>query len=204
MTTEKGVVKKTALSDFANVRRGGIIAISLHEGDMLHFVKRSTGKDEVVLTTVLGQAIRFSEDDIRAMGRVAAGVTGIRLHAGDMVSSLTVIDKEAAKKAKFLVIMDKGYGKKTRMSEYKTQGRGGSGILTAKITNKTGKLISAHLITEEKDLFVLSAKGQMIRTTLESVREASRATQGVRLMSLNDADYIIGSICLKEINGKEE
>ncbi|MFH1759401.1 MAG: DNA gyrase subunit A [Patescibacteria group bacterium] len=199
MATRNGVVKKTALNEFDNVRRNGIIAITLRKEDLLKWVQFSSGKDGVVLTTLKGQAIRFKESDIRPMGRTAAGVAGIRLRSEDEVSSLNVIPSEVEgshKKTKLLAIMENGYGKQTKISLYKVQKRGGSGIKTAKITAKTGRLISSHLTNGEQDLFILSSKGQIIRTQLSSVRSAGRDTQGVKIMSLRANDKIIGTICL--------
>lgn len=196
MATKNGVVKKTALEEFAKVRRTGIISINLRKDDFLKWVRLSSGGDEIILTTRQGQAIRFRESQIRAMGRTAAGVAGIRLKKDDEVSSLNVITKEQAKNGRLLVVMERGYGKQTGISFYKTQNRGGSGVKTAKITAKTGPLTSAHLVTDEEDLFVLSAKGQMIRTQLSAIRSASRATQGVKIMSLYPGDKILGAICL--------
>lgn len=195
MATQKGIVKKTALEEFKKVRRTGIIAITLRSDDLLKWVQLSSGKDEVILTTRQGQAIRFKESQIRTMGRTAAGVSGIRLKKDDELSSLNIIYKEEVKSGRLIVVMENGYGKQTNISSYKIQNRGGSGIKTAKITAKTGQLISAHLITEEEELFVLSVKGQMIRTKLASIRSAGRATQGVKIMSLRSGDKIIGTIC---------
>lgn len=195
MATKHGLIKKTALADFGNVRRNGIIAVGLKKGDELHGVELSSGSDEIVLTTMNGQGIRFKESQIRAMGRTAAGVHGLRLKGSDAVSSLNIIGK-GNKDARLLTVMANGYGKQTAVSEYKTQGRGGSGVRAAKITPKTGLLMSAHLVSEETELFALSAKGQVIRTSLESVRQASRATQGVRIMNLNAGDHLVGVICL--------
>lgn len=196
MTTEKGIIKKTALKQFDKVRKTGIIAISLRSDDLLKWVESSSGKDEIVLTTRKGQAIRFKESQIRPMGRTASGVSGIRLKKDDLVSALNIIPKESIKNDRLLTLMEKGYGKQTTISSYKLQNRGGSGIKTAKITAKTGSLISAHLIKDREELFVLSAKGQMIRTKISSVRVAGRATQGVKIMSLRSGDKIVGAICL--------
>ncbi len=195
MVTKNGVIKKTALEDFGNVRRNGIIAITLKKDDQLSWALLSSGGDDIILTTLKGQAIRFKESQIRAMGRQAAGVHGIRLKGDDKVSSLNVISKAEAKAGKLLVVMNRGYGKQTAISQYKTQNRGGSGVKTAKITAKTGALVSAHYIEQEEDLFVLSAKGQIIRTKIAEIRTASRATQGVKVMNLNTGDTIIGTIC---------
>ncbi len=195
MATKNGMVKKTALTDFGNVRRTGIIAIRLKKGDELNWVMLSSGGDELLITTANGQGIRFKESQTRPMSRTASGVRGIRLKGTDHVSGLEIVKKET-KDARLLTVMANGYGKQTKVSEYKIQNRGGSGVRAAKITAKTGPLISAHLVSDETELLVLSAKGQIIRTSLESVRQAGRATQGVRIMSLNAGDHLIGVICL--------
>ncbi|MBI3114431.1 MAG: DNA gyrase subunit A, partial [Candidatus Harrisonbacteria bacterium] len=195
MATKNGMVKKTGLLDFGNVRRTGIIAIRLKKGDELKWVMLSSGGDEILVTTELGQGIRFKESQIRPMGRTASGVRGIRLKAGDRVSALEIVRKDT-KNARLLTVMANGYGKQTNVSEYKAQNRGGSGVRAAKITAKTGPLISAHLVSDETELLALSGKGQIIRTSLESVRQAGRATQGVKVMSLNAGDHLIGVICL--------
>ncbi|MDO8584527.1 MAG: DNA gyrase subunit A [bacterium] len=195
MATKNGMVKKTALTDFGNVRRTGIIAIRLKKGDELNWVMLSSGGDELLITTANGQGIRFKESQTRPMSRTASGVRGIRLKGSDHVSGLEIVKKET-KDARLLTVMANGYGKQTEVKEYKTQNRGGSGVRAAKITAKTGPLISAHLVSDETELLVLSAKGQIIRTSLESVRQAGRATQGVRIMSLNAGDHLIGVICL--------
>ncbi len=196
MITKNGLIKKTSLDDFGNVRKTGIIAITLKKDDQLPWVKLSSGNDDIILTTWKGQAIRFKESQIRAMGRQASGVIAMRLKTGDRVTSLNVISKQQVKEGKLLVVMNKGYGKHTVISQYKVQNRGGQGIKTAKITSKTGELVSAHYIDQQEDLFVLSAKGQIIRTELAKIRTASRATQGVKIMNLNAGDVIIGTICL--------
>lgn len=197
MVTRDGIIKKTPLKDFGNVRRSGIIAIGLKKDDGLVWAALSSGKDDLLLTTAEGQAIRFKESQIRGMGRTASGVIGIRLRKGDRVNSLNIVPEGAVKGARLLVVMERGYGKQTKIGEYKTQSRGGSGIKTAKITTKTGAVVSAHCVTDaDEELFVLSAKGQIIRTTLSSVRTASRATQGVKIMNIPASDKIIGTICL--------
>lgn len=196
MVTKDGIIKKTPLKDFENVRKNGIIAIGLKKEDGLVWAALSSGKDDIVVTTRQGQAIRFKESQIRGMGRTASGVIAIRHKTNDTINSLNIISPENAKGARLLVVMERGYGKQTKLSEYKTQARGGSGIKTAKITTKTGVVVSAHAVGAEEELFVLSAKGQIIRTTIASVRTASRATQGVKIMNLSAADKIIGTICL--------
>lgn len=196
MLTKNGMVKKTALQDFENVRRTGIIAIKLKKGDLLKWVKMSSGGDEIIITTSHGQAIRFKESQIRAMGRTASGVHAIRLKKDDEVSSINILTKEQSKNAKVLVVMANGYGKQTPINQYRVQRRGGSGIKTAKITSKTGLVVASQIISEEQEILAISAKGQVIKTKLAHVRVAGRATQGVKIMTLNSGDKLVGITCL--------
>ncbi len=195
MVTANGMTKKTPLQDFENVRKNGIIAIKLKKGDSLQWVRLSSGDDQVVLTTAQGQAIRFKESQLRPMGRATSGVRGIRLKKGDSVVALNIVNKES-EKGQILTIMANGFGKRTGLSEYKVQGRGGSGIKTSKVTPKTGAVVTSMIIGEEKEILALSAKGQIIRTQIESVRESGRATQGVRIMNVASGDKVIGIICM--------
>lgn len=199
MVTKQGVIKKTALEEFGNIRRTGIIAINLKENDELKWVKISSGKDEIILATTNGQAIRFKESQLRAMGRGASGVTAIKLKKNDFVAGLDIIrtdNKEQMAKGKLLVIMDKGFAKQTPLKEYRLQSRGGSGIKTAKISDKTGKIVNIHLIGDEEEVLALSAKGQMIRTKISDIRTAGRATSGVKIMRLNEGDKVAGLVVL--------
>ena len=185
MVTSKATIKKVALTEFDNVRKSGIIAIKLNEGDALEWVKPTTGDSTIALTTSAGQAIRFEESAVRAMGRSAAGVRGIKLKGDDAVVGMAVVPAKAKKDAfQLFVLMKNGYGKRTAIEEYKIQGRGGSGIKTANITSKTGPIVSARLVQSQdsRDLLVVSDAGQVIRTALKSVSVLSRATQGVRIM----------------------
>ena len=195
MVTKYGLIKKTKLSDFENVRKSGIIAISLKKGDLLKWVKLSSGNDEVIIATANGQSIRFKESQARPMGRGASGVRGIRLKGNDQVSGMNLITKDM-KKARILAVMGNGFGKQTDLSEYKVQSRGGSGVRTAKVTPKTGPVIAVHVLDQEEEILALSAKGQIIRTKISEIRTSSRATQGVRIMNLNAGDKLIGVICL--------
>ncbi|MEK7520758.1 MAG: DNA gyrase subunit A [Patescibacteria group bacterium] len=195
MATRRGFIKKTALSEFQNVRRSGIVAIKLKSGDLLKWVKISGGEDEIIFITARGQSIRFKEKQARPMGRAAAGVTAIKMKKDDFLSALDIIKKEA-KTAKLLVVMENGFGKQTVLSQYKIQNRGGSGIKTAKITKKTGLVVGAKVIVSESELLALSAKGQIIRTELSGIRSAGRATQGVRVMNLKTGDKVAGIIAL--------
>jgi len=201
MITRNGIIKKTAVDDFANVRRSGLIAIKLkgrngvkgEKGDELGWVKLTSGQDEIILVSQRGQAIRFSENDVRDMGRGASGVGGIKLkkgETGDVVAGADVI-RPAQKDAEILIVMSKGYAKRTKIKFYKRQKRAGSGIKTAKVTEKTGPVVSAKiLLPEEQDLVVISKKGQLIRTPISDISVLGRATQGVRVMRLKDGDQI--------------
>jgi DNA gyrase subunit A len=190
MITQGGVAKKVALASFADVRRNGIIAIRLAAGDALLSALIVEKGDEVILASRAGQAIRFKENDIREMGRTAAGVRAMKLGRGDAVlggSAIRATDKEA----EYLVMTENGYGKKTPLKEYKVQKRGGSGIKTAKLTPKTGKLIDAKVIYEdESETIAISKHGQVIRTALNEISSLGRQTQGVRIMKLRDDDKL--------------
>ncbi len=199
MVTNKGTIKKCALSDFENVRQSGLIAIKLKDGDNLEWVKPSNGKDDIVLATSNGQSIRFNEESIRAMGRVASGVRGIRLKGADEIVGMDILPgKTKEGEYQLLVVMQNGFGKRTDVSEYKTQGRGGSGIKTAAVTNKTGKIVSAFVVSEKdgRDLFVVSEAGQVIRTPLSSVSKVGRATQGVRVMRFKQEGDKVASVAI--------
>jgi DNA gyrase subunit A len=198
MQTVKGKIKKVRLEDFQNVRRNGLIAIKLNQGDSLGWVDTSNGKNEIMLITNNGQSIKFDEKNVRPMGRVAGGVLGIRLKKEDKVVGMHVVHKEV-EGAKILVISEKGYGKKTLLKKYKTQSRNGSGIKTAKITARTGKIVSSHIIEEEDekgDLLASSNKGQVIRTAIKSISELGRSTQGVRVMRLREGEKIAATTIL--------
>lgn len=191
-TTTRGVVKKTKLEDFDNVRRSGLIAITLDKDDTLNWVLPTTGTDEVVISTSGGQAIRFKESDVRAMGRNAAGVRGIKLKESDRVVGMDIVLK-GQKGNQLLIISENGFGKRTDLSAYKIQHRGGSGIKTAKVTAKIGKLVGANIVNVddiEGDLFITSAQGQIIRIPLSSISVLGRATQGVRIMRPQAGDKV--------------
>ena len=202
MATKRGVIKRTALEDFGNVRRTGIIAITLQSDDLLEWVRLSSGDDQIVLVTAMGQAIRFKEKDVRAMGRSAAGVRALHLKKQDSVSGLDIIQKEDLEKGsktslRVLAVMANGFAKQTSVKEYKIQRRGGSGIKTAKITPKTGPVISAYIVDDEVvEVLAFSSKGQALKAELKDIRVLSRATQGVKIMNLDKGDTLVGIICL--------
>ncbi len=193
MATRNGLIKKTAREEFAKVRRTGMIALNLKDGDELKWVDISAGDDQVMLSTENGQAIRFSEKDVRPMGRSAAGVTGMRLKKGDQIISMDIIRKEVnVKDLEVLIVTENGLGKKTEAAYYKVQKRSGSGIKTLKVTPKTGKIVAMYILNnkEEHDLVIISKAGQTIRTPLNSVSTLGRATQGVRVMRLDEGDKV--------------
>ncbi len=200
MVTRGGVIKKVPLDKFSKVRRSGLIAIKLKSQDTLEWAKLSGGDDDIILISREGQAIRFKEKQLRPMGRNATGVRGIRLRKGDQVVGMDlVIGGRAQPTEQLLTVMANGYGKRTKMSEYKVQGRSGSGVKTAQITTKTG-LISAAMIVnskqEKEDLIIISKMGQVIRLPLGTVNTSGRATQGVRLMRFKDSKDQISSVVL--------
>jgi len=189
LITEKGVAKKVKADQFEDVRRSGIIAMSLQAGDSLIAVLPVEKGESVILVTAGGQAIRFKESDIREMGRTAGGVRGMKFGSKDKIIAADVIKNE--KESEVLVLADMGYGKRTPAKEYKIQKRGGSGIKTGKVTPKTGSIIAARVVTPEmSEIIVASKNGQVIRTELSQVPTLSRATQGVRIMKLRDGDKI--------------
>ncbi len=199
MVTSGGTIKKVDIKDLENVRASGLIAIKLNDGDNLEWVKTSTGTDDIMLATAAGIAIRFNEKMVRAMGRVAAGVRGLKLKGSDKVVGMEVVTKEEAKEGRlFLTIMENGFGKRTDIEEYKSQGRGGMGIKTAQITPKTGKLVSAYITKkkDDRDLLCISEGGQVIRLQINSISTLGRATQGVRVMRFKKPGDKVSSVAL--------
>ena len=200
MLTKNGIIKKSALEDFTNIRRTGIIAMNLQKNDSLNWVRLSSGSDEIILATANGQAIRFKETQLRPISRTAAGVRAIKLKKDDFIAGFDIIKKTTDNKLQtansLLVMTENGFAKQTSLKEYKVQNRGGSGIKTAKINSKTGKVIAGQIITDEEELLALSAKGQIIKTGIKSVRTAGRATSGVRIMKLKENDKIVGIVIL--------
>lgn len=190
MITEQGIIKKTDARQFTDVRRSGIIAIKLQTGDRLGWVHLASPGEEIIIATRRGLSIRFKERDVRPMGRASSGVRAMRLKANDTIVGANVISKESTG-AELLVIAEMGYGKKTKVKEYKVQKRGGAGIKTMNVTAKTGVIVSSRIIPpHEEDLIVVSAKGQVIRTPLKDIPSLGRATQGVRIMRLETGDKI--------------
>jgi DNA gyrase subunit A len=187
MATRVGIVKKTVLSAYQNVRKGGIIGINIEQGDRLIGVKLTNGNNEVVLVTKNGMSIRFHEEDARDMGRGATGVWGIRPEKGDYVIGVEIVDPNAA----LLVAGEHGIGKRTPFDEYRLQSRGGKGIITMKTSDKVGKVVGALTVTDADDVMLSTAQGQTVRTSCKDIRLTSRNTQGVKLVSLNKGDKLV-------------
>jgi len=193
LATEKGIVKKTILKEYENIRKGGIITIKLGLRDNLIDAAFTTGSDDIILISKNGQAIRFSEKEMRAMGRTTSGVRGLKLSENDKLISLITIAPEVIKaNPQTLVISENGFGKRTKLNEYRKQKRGGSGIKTAKTTPKTGVLVKASLVQNQETLIAISQKAQIIKANLNSIPILKRATQGVRIMKLEKGDKIAG------------
>ncbi|MEI6528201.1 MAG: DNA gyrase subunit A [bacterium] len=196
MVTKLGVVKKVDAEAFHDVRRSGLIAITLHDNDELRAVKFVAPGEEIILVTTQGQSIRFKENDVRAMGRGAAGVIAVRLDKNDFVVEAEVINKEM-KNPSLFVISEHGFGKKTPLKEYKVQNRGGSGIITMKVTDKTGEIMAAKVMTDDmEEIAAISKKSQVIRVEIKEIPSLGRQTQGVRIMKLRDGDSLASITCL--------
>jgi DNA gyrase subunit A len=188
MVTKNGYIKKTALAEYANVRRNGLIAINLQEGDELDWVTPTTGSDEILITTALGKAIRFSETEVRAMGRDTQGVIGIKLGKGDSVVGMAT----AAPGGDLLVITERGYGKRTPVTEYPMHHRAGQGVFTLKVTDRVGKLAAARVVSDpEEEVLVISATGMVLRTQVGAISQIGRQTQGVIVMRVPPDDQVV-------------
>ena len=189
MCTRMGTIKRVELGEFANIRRTGIIAIGLEEGDVLVSVQETHGKSDIIIATKNGKSIRFDENQVRAMGRTAKGVRGIKLAQGDSVIGMEQAERDG-EQPDVLSVCENGYGKRTEFSEYRTQNRGGSGVITIKTTQRNGCVAGIKLVDESKDLMVITEKGMAIRIRCEEIRSVGRNAQGVRLVRLEDNDKI--------------
>jgi DNA gyrase subunit A len=187
MATKEGLVKKTELTAYANPRTGGIVAIKINEDDELIGVRVSTGSQDIFLTTRQGKSIRFHEDEIREMGRVAAGNIGIRMESGDQVVGMDVLDEGAT----ILTVTENGFGKRTRTGEYRVQGRGGKGILTIKTTQRNGLVVYACQVTDPDELMIITEQGKIIRLKVADISVIGRNTQGVKLIDLAEGEKVV-------------
>jgi DNA gyrase subunit A len=183
MATKKGMIKKTSIESYNTSRKDGIIAINIKEGDELIGVEKSSGNDDIIMVSRNGQAIRFSESKCRPMGRASQGVKGMKLAKGDEVLSMMVVKETDGD---LFVLTEKGYGKRTKLSEYKGQNRGGLGVKTLKITEKKGKVSGAGILKDEYDVMVISDTGVLIRIPAKSISRIGRSTQGVKIINLGD------------------
>jgi len=186
MATQQGTIKKTVLSAYGNVRKGGINAINIVKNDKLISVKMTDGNNDIVLGTRNGFAIRFAEKDVRDMGRVATGVRGIRLSKGDLVVGLLVIKRND----NILVVTEKGYGKRSDINDYRITHRGGKGVITVKTSEKVGKMIAMMEVVDGDELVIISSHGMVIRQSIKDIRVMGRNTQGVRVIRLKEGDSI--------------
>lgn len=195
MITENGKIKKTALEEFKNIRRSGLIALTLKEGDQLKKVRKTTGEDDIIITTKKGKAIRFDEKEARPMGRQAIGVKGIDLKKEDKVVDVGIIRNDEEKDQYVFVITENGYGKRTSVDKYRAQKRGGVGLKTLNNASKVGEIVSARVVTEDQDVVSISQKAKVIRTSIDKISELSRNTQGVRVMKLAKKDKVASITC---------
>lgn len=198
LTTRNGIVKKSKVTEFANIRRSGIVAIKLDKNDELVWSNLTNGKDEILITTKNGKAIRFPETSVRPMGRNTMGVRGIKLGTDDEVIQMDVFDKDD--KPELLTIMENGLGKKTGIEQFPKQGRGGQGVKVAEVTQKTGKVASCQIIPQRsEELIITSQKGQIVKIDIVSIPRLSRATQGVILMRFSNAnDHVASATCIEK------
>ena len=188
MSTKNGMIKKTALSEYSSVRKNGLLGITLKENDQLIGVRLTDGEDDVVLVTSHGMSITFSEKDVRPIGRVSQGVIGIKLDDDDFVIGMeSIISRE---NATLLAITENGFGKRTELDEYRVQTRGGKGILTYKITAKTGNIVGIRITTDEEDVMIITENGTIIRLEVKDINILGRTTQGVTLMRTNEGKVV--------------
>lgn len=203
MCTKRGVVKKTPFEQYQNVRSSGLIAINLDEGDELKWIRMTSGDNEVVISTKYGQAIRFHEKDARPMGRVSRGVRGIRLRTDDQVIGMDIVEEGSS----IFVISKYGYGKKTKVAQFTPHARGGVGIRSAIVNDKTGELVGVKTLgdsTEEQEVIIISKNGQTIRLGIKDIPALGRATQGVRIMRLNGTDEVVSLALVDKTDDVDE
>ncbi len=190
MATGQGIIKKTPLMAFARPSKKGIIALTFDEGDTLVDAKVTDGTQQVLLVSRMGHAIRFEEEEVRPMGRTARGVAGMRLDEGDKVIGMATLVPSDAQQIQILTVTEKGFGKRTLLEEYRTQGRGGSGVMTMKITDKNGPVVAVRQVHLEDELIIASSQGKVIRTRISEISEVGRVAQGVRLINLDDGETV--------------
>jgi DNA gyrase subunit A len=190
MATSQGTIKKTPLMAFSRPMKKGIIAVTFDEGDSLVDAKVTDGSQQILLVTRMGHAIRFEENEVRPMGRTARGVSGMRLDDGDRVIGVATLRPSDPKQIQILTVTEKGFGKRTLLEEYRIQGRGGSGVMTMRITEKNGPVVAVRQVHEEDELIVASSHGKVIRTRVSEISEVGRVAQGVKLINLDDGEQV--------------
>lgn len=195
MSTKNGIIKKTDLLEYENIRKGGLAAISLDENDELIDVRLTNGNSEIVIVTREGMSIRFSETNVRSIGRVSRGVKGIELNKNDYVVSMEIV---LTKEAEVLVVTEKGFGKRTGLDEYRVQSRGGKGIKTYKITSKTGKIAGMKIVEDADEIIMISSDGTIIRINVSNISKTGRSTQGVTLMRFPEGISLVGIAKVRE------
>jgi len=200
MATRKGIIKKTPLSAFSNVRTVGIIALTIDEGDDLFAVKQSAGEQEIFLATRKGKAIRFHESKVRPMGRNARGVRGVRLREDDDLIEMDVLEG----RGNILTVTERGYGKRTRVEDYRLQGRGGSGIINIRVTPKNGPVVGCMEVGEDDQIMMVTQQGKIIRMDIAGISVIGRATQGVRLIDVEATDSVVSVVRLPERDEEAE
>ena len=194
MVTREGIIKKTELNQFVNIRKNGLIAISLHEGDELISVRLTDGNQDLIIVTHGGMAIRFHETDVRNMGRTAMGVKAMTLNEGDAIVSMEIVEDDKH----LLVISEKGFGKRTKLSEYKAQNRGGKGLITYSIKEKTGEIVSAKVVSEQDEVMMITMNGTIIRLAIKDITIMGRNTQGVTLMRTKDDKIVAVAMYMED------
>jgi DNA gyrase subunit A len=205
MGATDGTVKKTEIKAYANVRKNGIIAINLSKGNRLGWVKPSQGQDTVLMITAKSQAILFAEADVRPTGRSAAGVRGMKLRPDDVVVAMDVLTDEQRKQADVLVVFENGFGKRSSLTHFDVQNRGGMGIKAADVTARVGRVVFAAAVEEAgHEIMIMSGKGAVLKTSVKSVKRLGRVTQGVTLMKLNSGDRVTSAAILEESTQDKE
>jgi DNA gyrase subunit A len=201
--TKNGVIKKTCLKEYSRPRTNGVIAINILEDDRVIGVRLTNGNNEIILANRNGRAIRFNEQDVRTMGRVATGVRGMTLDGGDdeVVGMVCVNDPQTET---IMVVSENGYGKRTGIEDYRKTKRGAKGVKTLEVTEKTGRLVAIKVVTDENDLMIINKSGVLIRLKVAEVRVMGRATQGVRLINLTKKNDSIASVCKVQSSNDEE
>jgi DNA gyrase subunit A len=200
MVTRNGVIKKTALADYQNIRANGINAINIDPGDELLRVIRTDGKQQLFIATHDGMAVKFNETDVRPMGRATRGVRGVNLRKGDFVVSVCAVSKEG--KEKILSISEKGFGKQTQVASYRLTRRGGIGVINMKTTEKTGKVVAAFPVEGDSEIMIITQQAKLIRLGVDKIRQTGRSAQGVTLIKTGEDDLVTSATLLA--NGDED